>query len=102
MKVNTHPTVPPITPISPDKNATPFSTITMDFITELPEVDGKNALFVVVDHDLTKGVVLMPCSKEIDAIGTAKLYHDNVYRRFGLPKRMISDRGPQFSSQVFQ
>ena len=74
----------------------------MDFITALPPSGSFDALFVVVDHDLTKGVVLMPCSKEINAIGTAKLYHDNVYRRFGLPKRMISDRGPQFSSQVFQ
>ena len=74
----------------------------MDFITELPESGGFNALFVVVDHDLTKGIVLMPCTKEIDALGTAKLYHDHVYRRFGLPRRMISDRGPQFASQVFQ
>ena len=79
MKVNTHPTVPPLTPLTPDKIATPFSTITMNFITELPEVNGYNMLFVVVDHDLTKGIVLMPCNKEIDALGTAKLYHDYVY-----------------------
>lgn len=31
-----------------------------------------------------------------------KLYHEQVYRRFGLPKSIISDRGPQFASRVFQ
>ena len=74
----------------------------MDFITDLPESNGYNALYVVVDHDLTKAIVLIPCTKTVDAIGTARLYHDNVYRRFGLPNRIISDRGPQFSSQVFK
>ncbi|KAI5115710.1 hypothetical protein M0805_006204 [Coniferiporia weirii] len=57
---------------------------------------------VVVDHDSSKGIVLIPCTKTLDALGMAKLYHDNVYKRFGLPKCIISDRGPQFASQVFQ
>jgi hypothetical protein len=102
MKVNTHPTVPPLMPIPADKDALPFSTITMDFITDLPESNGYMALFVVVDHDLSKGIILMPCNKDIDTFGTAKLYHDHVYRRFGLPKQMISNRGPQFAAKVFQ
>ena len=102
MKVNTHPTVPPLNPIPTDKEALPFSTVTMDFITDLPTSNGYDSLFVVVDHDLTKGIVLMPCTKTIDAAGTAKLYHENVYRRFGLPRRIISDRGPQFASLVFR
>ena len=102
MKTNTHPTTPPLNPIPADKDALPFSTVTMDFITDLPISQGFDSLMVVVDHDLTKAIVLIPCTKTIDAIGTARLYHDNVYRRFGLPNRIISDRGPQFSSQVFQ
>ena len=101
-KVNTHPTAPPINPLVADDKSLPFSTINMDFITDLPESLGYTSLLVVVDHDLTKGVVLIPCKKEIDALGTAQLYHDNVYRRFGLPQRIISDRGPQFAAKVFQ
>ena len=101
MKVNTHPSTPPLAPIKADPHAYPFSTVTMDFITDLPESNGYNALYVVVDHNLTKAIVLIPCTKTIDVIGTARLYHDNVYRRFGLPNRIISDRGLQFSSQVF-
>ena len=102
MKVNTYPSASPLVPIKADPHAYPFSTVTMDFITNLLESNEYNALYVVVDHDLTKAIVLIPCTKTVDAIGTARLYHDNVYRRFGLPNRIISDRGLQFSSQVFQ
>ena len=102
MKVNIHPSAPPFVPIKANPHIYPFSTVTMNFITDLPESNGYNALYVVVDHDLTKAIVLIPYTQTIDAIGTARLYHDNVYRRFGLLNRIISDRGPQFSSQVFQ
>lgn len=90
-KINTHPTIPPLNPIVADVKALPFTTVNMDFITDLPESLGHTALLVVVDHDLTKGIVLIPCTKEVDAMGTARLYHDNIYRRFGLPQRIISD-----------
>ena len=102
MKVNTHSLAPPLTPIKADPYTYPFSTVTMDFITDLPELNGYNALYVVVDHDLIKAIVLIPYIKTINAIGIARLYYDNVYRRFGLLNRIISDKRPQFSSQVFQ
>ena len=102
MKINTHPTVPPLQPIPTQSGALPFQTVTMDFITALPPSGSFDALFVVVDHDVTKATVLMPCTKTIDALGTALLYHEHVFRRFGLPKILISDRGPQFASKVFQ
>ena len=101
-KVNTHPTIPPLMPIKADQDALPFSTISMDFITDLPESKGYTALYVVVDHNLSKGIILVPCQKTEDALSTAQMYHDHVYKRFGLPRAMISNRGPQFASQVFQ
>ena len=70
----------------------------MDFVTDLPLSQGFDSLLVVVDQGLTKGVILIPCNKTIDAIGTSKLLHQNVYRRFGLPDKIISDRGPQFAA----
>jgi hypothetical protein len=72
--------------------------MTTNFITDLPESDGFDALMVVVDHGLTKGVILIPCNKTIDAIGAVTLYLDYVYRRFGLPDKLISDRDPRFSN----
>ena len=102
MKINTHPTVPPLQPIAAKADALPFQTVTLDFITDLPKSNGYDSLLVAVDHDVTKAIVLMPCQKNIDALGTADLYHDTVFRRFGLPKTFISDRGPQFAAKAFQ
>ena len=101
MKPNTHPTTPGLVPIG-SISTRPFEQITMDFITDLPESDGFDSIFVVVDHGLTKGVIFTPCNKTIDALGTADLYLNHVYKRFGLPSVMISDRGPQFAAKTFQ
>lgn len=84
-KVNTHPTIPPTIPIEADKKANPFSTITMDFITGLPQSKGYDALLVIVDYDCSKGIILIPCTTTIGAVGTAKLIFEHVVRRFGLP-----------------
>ena len=91
-----------LAPIKANPHAYPFSIVTMDFITNLLESNRYNVLYIVVDHNLIKAIVLILCTKTIDTIGTARLYHNNVYQRFGLPNRIILDRGPQFSLQVFQ
>ena len=79
MKVNTYLLAPPLAPIKANPHAYPFSTVIMDFITDLPESNGYNALYIIVDHNLTKAIVLISYIKIIDTIGTVKLYHNNVY-----------------------
>ncbi|KAF8658929.1 hypothetical protein AX16_001937 [Volvariella volvacea WC 439] len=74
----------------------------MDFITDLPESRGFNALLVIIDHGGTKGMIINPCRKDITAEETAELIHNSIYRRFGLPRKIISDRGTQFAAQIFQ
>jgi len=44
MKVNTHPSSPGLIPIKGQENATPFSQVTCDFITDLPETEGFDSL----------------------------------------------------------
>jgi len=102
MKINTHPSSPGLIPIKEQKNAKPFSQVTCDFITDLPESDGFDSLMVVVDHGSIKGVISISCNKTIDATLTAQNYIDHVYRCFGLSDSFLSDCGPQFSSQVFR
>ena len=65
---------------------------------DLPPSNGHDSLMVVVDHGLTKGVILIPCSKTIDVAGVAKLFLHHVFKQFGLHDFLISDRGPQFAS----
>jgi hypothetical protein len=100
MKTNTHPTAAPLMPIKSHAHR-PFQQVTMDFITDLPISNGFDSIFIVVDQGLSKGVILCPCNKTIDAEGTTKLYIDNVFIQYGLPDVIISDRGPQFASNVF-
>ena len=100
-KVNTHPMTLPLTPIK-SNGGRPFSMITMDFITDLPISHGYDSILVVVDYGLTKGVVLIPCTKTFRALETADTLLRNVYQRFGLPDILISDRGPQFASRTFR
>uniref|UniRef100_A0A0W0F642 Putative reverse transcriptase-rnase h-integrase n=1 Tax=Moniliophthora roreri TaxID=221103 RepID=A0A0W0F642_MONRR len=101
-KVNTHPTRTPIQPIHATPNAFPFQVCTMDLITDLPECDGMDSILVVVDHSSTKGVIFIPCTKTTDATKIAELLIQYLYKRFGLPDRIISDRDPRFAAEVFQ
>ena len=101
-KVRTNPTKPPLLPIPHSGDTRPFRVITIDHIVDLPDTeDGYNAIQVVVDHDVSKAVVLSACNKQVTAVEAAKLLWRDVFSRFGLPDRIISDRGPQFSAQVF-
>jgi hypothetical protein len=74
----------------------------MDLITDLPPADGYDSILVVVDRGLSKGVILIPTTKTLDADGTAELLLENLYKRFGLPDKIISDRGPQFAAKGFR
>ena len=97
MKVNTHPTVPALSPI-PSSCHHPFQQLSVDLITDLPLSFSYDSLMVVVNHGLLKGVILIPCAKTINTKGVAKLFFKNVFLRFGLHDHLISDRGPQFAS----
>jgi RNase H-like domain found in reverse transcriptase/Integrase zinc binding domain len=79
-------------------NAKPFSHIAMDLITGLPKSDGHDTILTIVDHGCSRGAIFLPCSTTITGAGIAKLYLENVFRWFGLPKRIISDRDPRFTS----
>ena len=73
----------------------------MDLITDLPPADGYDSILVMVDQGLLKGVILLPCNKTLTSEDTARLLLENLYKRFGLPDKIISDWGPQFASKAF-
>ncbi len=70
----------------------------MDLITGLPQQRGYNTILTIVDHRCSRGAIFLPCTDTITGSGIAQLYLTHVYRWFGLPSRMISDRDPRFTS----
>jgi len=98
-KVNTHPSHPPLSPITPVENACPFETIAMDFITKLPPSGGYDTILTITDTDCTKASMFLPCKETIDSEGVAQLYLTHVLPHYGLPKKIISDRDPRFTSR---
>jgi len=90
-KVNTHPTHPPMFPITPADNAQPFETITMDFITKLPQSGGFDTILMITDTDCSKASIFIPCHKTIDLEGVALLYLNHVIPHYGIPHKIILD-----------
>ena len=68
MKVNTHLTIPVLSPLS-SACSCPFQQLSVDLVTGLPLSDGFDSQLVMVDHGLSKGVILTPCNAIIDAKG---------------------------------
>ena len=81
-----------------------WKDISMDFITGLPEVDGRNAILTVIDR-LSKERHYIACTASEEgtsAEATAGLLIEGVFRLHGLPDSVVSDRGPQFTADVWK
>lgn len=90
-KINCRPTKPALMPIEGSNSHRPFAQVSMDLITDLPESEGFDSILSVVDHSLTKGVILIPCKKTVMAEGIATLLINNLFKQFGLPEKVISN-----------
>ncbi len=64
----------------------PWSHLAIDFVTDLP---------------FSKACRLIPLPKLPTALETAEVLCNFVFRFYGLPEDIVSDRGPQFTSRVW-
>ena len=78
-KIDRQPMKPSFLPTEGAPTTRPIANCSMDFITDLPPVRGHNSILMVVDQGLTKGIILIPCSKTITAKETAQLLLENCY-----------------------
>lgn len=67
----------------------------------LPEDSGFNAILMVVDW-LTKMRHVVPCRDTCSALELANLYLNNVFQYHELPESIVSDCGPQFTSDFWK
>ncbi|MBW0491610.1 hypothetical protein O181_031325 [Austropuccinia psidii MF-1] len=74
----------------------------MDWVTGLVP-GGKesfNACLIIVDR-FCKRMRCLPCHKEETAMDTALLFWNNIISTCGVPKIIISDRDPKFTSEIW-
>ena len=73
--------------------------LTVDFITKLPLIVGKDAISVVYNR-LSKTTYFVATTEETSAEGLPRLFRNNVWKLHRLPECVISDRGPQFAVKL--
>jgi integrase-like protein len=88
----------PLYQINTPLNAHPFQQISMDLITGLPKIRNKDAILTIVDYGCSQAAIFLPCTTTITSLGIATLYLKNIYPWFSLPKKVIIDRDPRFTS----
>ena len=75
-----------------------WDTISVNFIVELPEAHGHDAVMNVIDS-VSKRAHFIPTNTTIIALRAAWLYLAQVWKLHRLPKQVVSDQGPQFISE---
>ena len=75
----------------------PWTSISMDFITELPTSAGCTQIWVIVDR-FTKMAHFIPLKTDANAEELARVFVREIWRLHGLPENIVSDRDAKFTS----
>jgi hypothetical protein len=79
-----------------------WETVSMDLITKLPETTkGNDAIIVFVDK-FSKMVHYAATTTTCTAVEVARIFFDTVVKVHGVPKHIISDRDPRFTSRFWK
>ncbi|MBW0551149.1 hypothetical protein O181_090864 [Austropuccinia psidii MF-1] len=80
----------------------PLETINMDWVTGLLPGGKENfkSSLIIVDR-FRKRMRCLPCHKEDTAMATALLFWNNIISMCGVPKIIISERDPKFTSEFW-
>ena len=77
----------------------PNTYLTVDFITKLPLVAGKDVILVVCNR-LSKITHFVATAERITSEGLARQFRDNVWKLHELPESVVLDRGLQFAAEL--
>jgi len=67
----------------------------------LPSSNGMDAILVIVDWFM-KMIRLKATTMNISSKGIAKIYRDEIWKLHGVPRTILSNRGPQFASKFME
>src|SRR5260221_5850870 len=73
----------------------PWSSISMDFIKQLPASEDFSAILVVINH-LTKQAIFIPSHDTVNALQVAQLFLTHIFSKDVVLSHVTSDRGSEF------
>jgi len=76
-----------------------WTHLTVNFITKLPLVAGKDVILVVYNR-LSKMTHFVTTMEEMTTEELVRLFRDNVWKLHGLPESVVLDREPQFAAEL--
>ena len=79
----------------------PFDTVCIDILGPLPETSRFNKYVLVAIDRFSRWPELMPI-QDMTAQTVADNYFENIICRHGVPRRVLSDRGTNFMSEMFK
>ena len=77
----------------------PWDTIGLDLMGPFPRSKKGNVFLLVVVDYFTRWVEMFPL-KDSKAHRITAILIEEIFTRYGVPRQMVSDRGPQFTGQV--
>ena len=85
-----------------DPSMHPFNVIVLDLVTQLPNVNGHNAILTIVDQGCSRAAIFLPCNTMITGEGVALLYLRHIFPWFRVSSKVILDRDPHFTLHFVQ
>jgi hypothetical protein len=74
----------------------------MDFITGLPRIGKQHDSIIAVVEKFTKDAHFIPLKTTHKAMDVANIFMKEVARLDGIPKTIVSDRDPKFTSNFWK
>jgi len=79
----------------------PWQEISIDIIGPLPKSNGMDTIVIIVDQ-FTKMICLKATTTNVSLEGIAKIYRNDIWKLHGIPRKILSNRGPQFASKFME
>ena len=89
--------------LQPIRAKFPWQIVTMDFVGKFaPGILTGNTMCLVMVDKFSKYVMLESVPESINSEQVADIFLKRVVSQFGVPEAVITDRGPQFASEMWQ
>ena len=79
----------------------PWQEISIDIIGPLPKSNRMDTIMVIVNQFM-KMIRLKATTMNISLEGIVKIYQNNIWKLHRIPRKILSDRGPQFTSKFIE